>query len=170
MSSTKFGLMIVLSSPSGAGKTTLVKLLSKKDNFSVSVSHTTRKPREQEKNGKDYFFVEKNDFENALKVIEEKRSHIHVVNGFDVHKFGLGDHVKLCGVKIPFSRGLLGHSDADVALHGGAIQRRAAFLVLVVRVDSIIEQVLDAALAADAGASFLQVFASLLDERLRTPP
>lgn len=57
------------------------------------------------------------DFENALKVIVEKRSHIHVVNGFDVHKFGLGDHVKLCGVKIPFSRGLLGHSDADVALH-----------------------------------------------------
>ena len=67
MSSTKFGLMIVLSSPSGAGKTTLVKLLSKKDNFSVSVSHTTRKPREQEKNGKDYFFVEKNDFEKSIK-------------------------------------------------------------------------------------------------------
>ena len=67
MSSTKFGLMIVLSSPSGAGKTTLVKLLSKRNNFSVSISHTTRKPRQQEKNGKDYFFVEKNDFEKSIK-------------------------------------------------------------------------------------------------------
>ena len=66
MSSTKFGLMIVLSSPSGAGKTTLVKLLSKKDNFSVSISHTTRKPREKEKNGKDYFFVKKNDFKKSI--------------------------------------------------------------------------------------------------------
>ena len=59
--------MIVLSSPSGAGKTTLVKLLSKRNNFSVSISHTTRKPRQQEKNGKDYFFVEKNDFEKSIK-------------------------------------------------------------------------------------------------------
>ena len=67
MSSTKFGLMIVLSSPSGAGKTTLVKLLSKRDNFFISVSHTTRKPRELEKNGKDYFFVKKNDFEKSIK-------------------------------------------------------------------------------------------------------
>tara|TARA_Y100000588_G_scaffold288831_1_gene307316 strand:- start:3856 stop:5022 length:1167 start_codon:yes stop_codon:yes gene_type:complete len=57
------------------------------------------------------------DFENALKVITEKPSQIHVVSGFDAHKFGLGDHVKLCGIRIPFSLGLIGHSDADVALH-----------------------------------------------------
>ena len=39
------GVMIILSSPSGAGKTTLVNLLSKLDNFEISISHTTRKPR-----------------------------------------------------------------------------------------------------------------------------
>ena len=39
------GVMIVLSSPSGAGKTTLVKMLSELDNFEISISHTTRKPR-----------------------------------------------------------------------------------------------------------------------------
>ena len=59
--------MIILSSPSGAGKTTLVRLLSKKKNFYTSVSHTTRNPRVNEKNGIDYFIgsngklIEKND-------------------------------------------------------------------------------------------------------------
>ena len=38
------GIMVILSSPSGAGKTTLVKLLSKRKNFKISISHTTRKP------------------------------------------------------------------------------------------------------------------------------
>ncbi len=38
-------------------------------------------------------------------------------NGFDVHRFGPGDHVMLCGVAIPHDRGLQGHSDADVGLH-----------------------------------------------------
>jgi len=42
---------------------------------------------------------------------------IRVGNGFDVHKLGAGDHVILCGVKIPFDRGLIGHSDADVGMH-----------------------------------------------------
>ncbi|WP_370452073.1 2-C-methyl-D-erythritol 2,4-cyclodiphosphate synthase [Amylibacter sp. SFDW26] len=42
---------------------------------------------------------------------------IRVGNGFDVHKLGEGDHVILCGVKIPFDRGLIGHSDADVGMH-----------------------------------------------------
>ena len=45
MSSNKDGIMLILSSPSGAGKTTLVKLLSKNKNFHISISHTTRKPR-----------------------------------------------------------------------------------------------------------------------------
>ncbi len=49
--------MVILSSPSGAGKTTLVKLLSKKKNFYVSVSHTTRKPRPNEVDVIDYLFV-----------------------------------------------------------------------------------------------------------------
>ncbi|MGH7006534.1 MAG: 2-C-methyl-D-erythritol 2,4-cyclodiphosphate synthase, partial [Alphaproteobacteria bacterium] len=37
--------------------------------------------------------------------------------GFDVHRFGAGDHVWLCGLKVPFEHGLVGHSDADVGLH-----------------------------------------------------
>ena len=42
---------------------------------------------------------------------------IRVGNGFDVHRFEPGDHVWLCGVKIPFTQGLNGHSDADVGMH-----------------------------------------------------
>ncbi len=42
---------------------------------------------------------------------------IRVGNGFDVHRFGPGDHVILCGVKVPHTRALQGHSDADVGLH-----------------------------------------------------
>ena len=38
-------------------------------------------------------------------------------NGYDVHRFGPGDHVWLCGVKVPFARSLQGHSDADVGMH-----------------------------------------------------
>ena len=51
------GIMVILSSPSGAGKTTLVKLLSEQDNFDISVSHTTRLPRPEETPDKDYYFV-----------------------------------------------------------------------------------------------------------------
>ena len=55
--STKInGMMFVLSSPSGAGKTTLTKKLAENNsNFKISISHTTRKPRENEVNAKDYF-------------------------------------------------------------------------------------------------------------------
>ena len=67
MSSRKDGIMIVLSSPSGAGKTTLVKLLSKNKNNSVSISYTTRKPRVNEKNKKDYFFVSQKNFKSLIK-------------------------------------------------------------------------------------------------------
>lgn len=42
---------------------------------------------------------------------------IRLGNGFDVHAFGPGDHVVLCGVSIPHTHGLVGHSDADVAMH-----------------------------------------------------
>lgn len=42
---------------------------------------------------------------------------IRLGNGFDVHRFGPGDHVWLCGVKIPHNRSLQGHSDADVGMH-----------------------------------------------------
>ena len=59
--------MVILSSPSGAGKTTLVKLLSKKNNFYISISHTTRKPRPDEIDGKDYFFVTNDEFQRLIK-------------------------------------------------------------------------------------------------------
>ena len=67
MSSFRKGGMFILSSPSGEGKTTLVKKISKNVNFSVSISHTTRLPRPKEKNGKDYFFVSKNYFKKLIK-------------------------------------------------------------------------------------------------------
>ena len=57
MSIKKDGIMVILSSPSGAGKTTLVKLLSEQKKFQISISHTTRKPRINEIDGKDYYFV-----------------------------------------------------------------------------------------------------------------
>jgi guanylate kinase len=63
----KHGVMIILSSPSGAGKTTLVKMLSDLDNFEVSVSHTTRQPRPNETPNKDYFFIDENEFERLIK-------------------------------------------------------------------------------------------------------
>ena len=58
---------MVLSSPSGAGKTTLVNLLSKRNNFFISTSHTTRKPRPNETHGKDYFFVGDEEFSRLIK-------------------------------------------------------------------------------------------------------
>ena len=63
----KGGTMIILSSPSGAGKTTLVKLLSEKNNFFISTSHTTRKPRPNELDGKDYFFVKDDEFKRLIQ-------------------------------------------------------------------------------------------------------
>jgi len=67
MSSFKKGGMFIFSSPSGAGKTTLVKKISKNKNFSVSISHTTRQPRPNEKNGNDYYFVSKNQFKKLIQ-------------------------------------------------------------------------------------------------------
>jgi len=67
MSIKKDGIMVILSSPSGAGKTTLVKLLSKNKNFNISVSHTTRKPRPSEVTDEDYYFVSHNKFEGLIK-------------------------------------------------------------------------------------------------------
>ena len=67
MSLNNDGIMIILSSPSGAGKTTLVKLLSDSRNFYTSISHTTRKPRNNEEEGKDYYFVNNDQFQNLIK-------------------------------------------------------------------------------------------------------
>ena len=66
MSSKKDGIMLILSSPSGAGKTTLAKKISSENNFFISISHTTRKPRANEINGSDYFFVSNQEFEKLI--------------------------------------------------------------------------------------------------------
>ena len=58
--------MIILSSPSGAGKTTLVKLLSERKGFLTSISHTTRTPRSNEVDGKDYHFVNNDKFQKMI--------------------------------------------------------------------------------------------------------
>ena len=67
MPSEQDGVMIILSSPSGAGKTTLVKKLSEKDNFEISISHTTRQPRPNENRNEDYFFVDETKFKRLIK-------------------------------------------------------------------------------------------------------
>ena len=66
MPSENDGVMIVLSSPSGAGKTTLVKMLSNKDNYEISISHTTRRPRSNEINNEDYYFIKEDEFKRLI--------------------------------------------------------------------------------------------------------
>ena len=60
------GLMLVLSSPSGAGKTTISRELLKKDDIIMSISYTTRKKRKNEKEGKDYYFTSKERFKKLI--------------------------------------------------------------------------------------------------------
>jgi len=81
MPSYNDGVMIVLSSPSGAGKTTLVKMLSELDNFEISISHTTRQTRPNETPNKDYFFVNEDEFKRLIKN-EEFLEYAKVFNNF----------------------------------------------------------------------------------------
>ena len=68
MAKEKRGMMFVLSSPSGAGKTTLTKKIAENNkNFTISISHTTRKPRSNEINGRDYKFVSVQEFNTLVK-------------------------------------------------------------------------------------------------------
>ena len=66
MSDLKVGIMVIVSSPSGAGKTTLVKKISSENSFSISISHTTRKPRSYELDGSHYFFVSNSEFKKLI--------------------------------------------------------------------------------------------------------
>ena len=60
-------IMLILSSPSGAGKTTITKKIQQKyQSFKISVSHTTRKPRPNEVNGVDYNFISQEEFERLI--------------------------------------------------------------------------------------------------------
>ena len=67
MAEQKAGIIVILSSPSGAGKTTLVKKISSRNKYQVSISHTTRKPRSNEKNGRDYLFIKNKEFKKLIK-------------------------------------------------------------------------------------------------------
>jgi len=65
---SKKGLLIIFSSASGAGKSTIAKEIAKKDsNLTFSVSHTTRACRQTETQGKDYFFINEDEFERIIK-------------------------------------------------------------------------------------------------------
>jgi 2-C-methyl-D-erythritol 4-phosphate cytidylyltransferase/2-C-methyl-D-erythritol 2,4-cyclodiphosphate synthase len=59
------------------------------------------------------------DFARAERLLaaQEGRMDVRMGAGFDVHRFGPGDHLMLCGVRVPFDRGFVAHSDGDVALH-----------------------------------------------------
>ena len=68
MISEHAGMMIIVSSPSGVGKTTLVRLLAERNkNFEISISNTTRIPRENEIEGKDYHFINEDKFKDLIK-------------------------------------------------------------------------------------------------------
>ena len=73
--------MVILSSPSGAGKTTLVNLLSTQDNFEISISHTTRQPRPNETYNKDYYFVNDDEFKRLINN-EEFLEYAKVFNNY----------------------------------------------------------------------------------------
>tara|TARA_B100001057_G_scaffold135612_1_gene135059 strand:- start:1014 stop:1646 length:633 start_codon:yes stop_codon:yes gene_type:complete len=81
MPTEKDGVMVILSSPSGAGKTTLVSLLSKSDNFEISISHTTRRPRPNEIPDKDYYFVDEDNFKRLISN-QEFLEYAKVFNNF----------------------------------------------------------------------------------------
>ena len=113
------GIMVILSSPSGAGKTTLVNLLSKLDNFEVSISHTTRQPRPSEVPDKDYYFINEEEchgvkmeggvLTKAIREIEISclASNIPESIDVDVLELKLNDSIRLTelslgeGVEIP---------------------------------------------------------------------
>ena len=99
MPSEKDGVMIILSSPSGAGKTTLTNMLSSMENFDISISHTTRQPRANETPDKDYFFINENEFKRLIKN-EEFLEYAKVFNNFYgtsrtpvIDKLNKGKHV-----------------------------------------------------------------------------
>ena len=82
MSFDHTGMMIIVSSPSGAGKTTLVRLLVKRNkNFEISISNTTRVPRRNEIEGKDYYFTNEEKFKDLIKT-KSFYEHAKVFNNF----------------------------------------------------------------------------------------
>ncbi len=81
MLSKEEGIIVILSSPSGAGKTTISKILATKNNYSISISHTTRKPRLNEVDGKDYHFIDQENFKLLIEK-DEFLEHAKVFNNY----------------------------------------------------------------------------------------
>jgi guanylate kinase len=88
-------IMVILSSPSGAGKTTITKKIQQKyQTFKISVSHTTRKPRTNEVDGVDYHFISQEEFK---KLIDRKQFYEHAKifdNYYGTHKKNVDDLFK----------------------------------------------------------------------------
>ena len=81
MSKKKDGIMVILSSPSGAGKTTLVNLISKNKGFHISVSHTTREPRPSEIEIWKFLFLERS-FTNVVLPAPDGDDKITIIPSF----------------------------------------------------------------------------------------
>lgn len=79
-----------------------------------AAGHSVQVCRGDEKNFK---ITHGQDFKKAETLLMNNLGDIRTGAGYDVHRFDAGDHVWLCGVKVPFPKSLKGHSDADVALH-----------------------------------------------------
>lgn len=65
----------------------------------------------------NYKITNQNDLARAEGDLRSNMTEIRVGTGFDVHRFGVGDHITLCGVTVPFESSLIGHSDGDVGIH-----------------------------------------------------
>ncbi|MCI9139745.1 MAG: guanylate kinase [Lachnospiraceae bacterium] len=89
------GILIVVSGFSGAGKGTLLKsLVSKYENYQISISATTRSPREGEKEGREYFFVAKEKFEDMISKGEFMEYAQYVGNYYGTPKKYVEDRMK----------------------------------------------------------------------------
>ena len=94
MSDDGIRYIIILSSPSGAGKTTLTKMIAaQNDNYAISVSCTTRKPRENEVEGKDYYFVDKVKFNELIKKNEFYEHSVIFNNNYGTLKKTVSNHL-----------------------------------------------------------------------------
>ena len=94
MSDDGMRYIIILSSPSGAGKTTLTKMLAaQNEKYEISVSCTTRKPRENEIEGKDYYFIDKKKFNELIKKNEFYEHSIIFNNNYGTLKKKVSNHL-----------------------------------------------------------------------------
>ncbi len=108
----KNSIRVVISAPSGAGKTTIInRLLEKNNNFRFSVSTTTRKPRRGEINGESYIFVTDDEFRNMIRnddFIEwaEVHGHFYGTTKKEIDRIEEGGHIPIFDVDVQGGRAL----------------------------------------------------------------